>query len=359
MNMRRKLMLSHNSNSGRAERRRATLPGILLLTAVMLASCGTDTQSDSQVSSGEEIPEETAATQDGIQRDESGYRVGSAVSDAYSDPDLYKVDEEDLKATGFEYDRESLTYELVWSDEFDYEGAPDPDKWGYDIGGSGWGNNELQYYTEGDNVTVTDGMLVIEARREDVGGRAYTSTRLVTRNKGDWTYCKVEAYAMLPSGLGTWPAIWMLPTDWEYGDWPASGEIDIMEHVGYDQDVIVQTVHTQKNHAGQGRGHSVRTEGVSDDFHLYTVEWLPDKLIFSVDGVEQFTYDPHQITSQPTYEHWPFDKRMHLLINLAFGGDWGGAMGVDDSYFPVQYYVDYVRVYQSPEIMELTGQTME
>lgn len=321
--------------------RRAALLGMFLLPAALFAGCGTGGQdgdqggTDSQI---EESAEESVRVSGELQEDE---------------------EEEDLKATGFEYDRESLTYELVWSDEFDYEGKPDPEKWGYDLGGSGWGNHELQYYTEGDNVTVADGLLVIEARKEEMGNREYTSTRLVTRNKGDWTYCKVEVSAKLPSGLGTWPAVWMLPTDYEYGGWPASGEVDIMEHVGYDQDVIVQSVHSQKYHGGQSRGHSIRTEGVSEDFHLYSVEWLPDKLIFYVDGEEQYTYDPQKLTSRPTYEYWPFDRRMHLLINLAFGGDWGGARGVDDSYFPVQYEVDYVRVYQSPEIMELTGQKME
>lgn len=320
-------MFSQNSSFRRAGLRRGVLPGILLFTAVLLTACGEDAQG--------ELTNTTAT------------------------PAPTVVYEKELKANGFEYDRESLTYELVWSDEFDYEGEPDPEKWGYDIGGNGWGNHELQYYTKGDNVTVTDGMLVIEARKEDMGGREYTSTRLVTKNKGDWTYCKVEAYAKLPSGLGTWPAIWMLPTDYRYGGWPASGEIDIMEHVGYDQDVIVQTVHTQKNHGGNGKGHSVRIEGVSEEFHLYSVEWLPDKLIFYVDGEEQYTYDPNKIAYRTTSDYWPFDQRMHLLINLAFGGDWGGARGVDDSYFPVQFYVDYVRVYQSPEIMELTGQTLE
>lgn len=317
---------------------RAALLGLFLLPAVLLGGCGTGGKGEGQR--------------------EADFQPGeTVVSDTA--PDIYGVGEEDLRAVGFAYDRESLTYELVWSDEFDYEGEPDPGKWGYDVGGSGWGNHELQYYTEGDNVTVDDGLLIIEARKEEMGGKEYTSTRLVTRDKGDWIYCKVEVRAKLPSGLGTWPAVWMLPTDYEYGEWPASGEVDIMEHVGYDQDVIVQSVHSQKYHGGQSRGHSIRTEGVSEEFHVYGVEWLPDKLIFYIDGEEQYTYDPQQITPRPTYECWPFDKRMHLLINLAFGGDWGGARGVDDSYFPVRYEVDYVRVYQSPEIMELTGQAEE
>lgn len=341
--------------------------GMFLLPAALLAGCGTGGQGGEQREADSqpgEIPEATVETSEIMmesaeepQSEEAGQTEESTVSDAA--PDFYGVKEEDLRAVGFAYDREGLTYELVWSDEFDYEGEPDPEKWGYDVGGSGWGNHELQYYTQGDNVTVADGLLVIEARKEEMGGKEYTSTRLVTRNKGDWTYCKVEVCAKLPSGLGTWPAAWMLPTDYEYGGWPASGEVDIMEHVGYDQDVIVQSVHSQKYHGGQSRGHSIRTEGVSEEFHVYGVEWLPDKLIFYIDGEEQYTYDPQQITPQPTYECWPFDKRMHLLINLAFGGDWGGARGVDDSYFPVRYEVDYVRVYQSPEIMELTGQAAE
>lgn len=332
---------------------------LTLSLAFMLGACGQpqESQADGTQSGAENAPDSVVTESSGpVERDESRYRVGGVLSDAYVDSSQYVVAEEDLKAVGYEYDRESLTYELVWQDEFDYEGAPDPEKWGYDVGGSGWGNNELQYYTEGDNVTVADGIMTIQARKEEMGGRAYTSARLVSRGKGDWLYAKVEVCAKLPAGLGTWPAIWMLPTDWEYGDWPASGEIDIMEHVGYDQDVIVQTVHNQKFHGSQSKSGSYRIEGVSEEFHVYSVEWLPDRIIFSVDGEELFTYDPANHSQQPTYELWPYDKRMHLLINLAFGGDWGGARGTDDSYFPVEYYVDYVRVYQSPEILELTGQ---
>lgn len=302
------------------------------------------------------VQEPTETTAPAVQKDESKYRVGTAVSGAYVDPEKYKISEKELKVQGFEYDLENLTYELVWSDEFDYEGEPDPTKWGYDTGGHGWGNHELQYYSKGENVTVGDGLMTIELRKEQAGVLEYTSSRMVTRQKGDWLYCKVEVSAKLPRGLGTWPAIWMLPTDWAYGDWPASGEIDIMEHVGYDQDVIVQSVHNNKFHAGQAKNHSTRMEGVSDEFHVYGVEWLPDQIIFTIDGEVQSVYDPNKVTSQPTKDFWPYDKRMHLLINLAFGGDWGGARGVDDSYLPVEYYIDYVRVYQSPEILELTGQ---
>lgn len=320
---------------------------LFALTVSMMAACGNvqQTPSTDQTQPSEET------------KGDDGYRVGSVVSDAYVDPDKYKVDASKLKAQGYEYDLESLTYTLVWSDEFDYEGAPDPTKWGYDVGGSGWGNNELQYYTAGDNVTVKDGMCIITLCAEDLGGRNYTSTRMVTRGKGDWLYGKIEVCAKLPAGKGTWPAIWMLPTDYRYGDWPASGEIDIMEHVGYNPDWIVQSVHCNKYYAGASKSSSNYYEGVTEEFHIYGVEWLPDKIIFTVDGEVTGTYDPNKLSSQPTYEHWPFDKRMHLLINLAFGGDWGGAMGVEDDYLPVEYYIDYVRVYQSPEILELTDQS--
>ncbi len=294
----------------------------------------------------------SAGESGGVEKNEGGYRVGSSLSGAYVDPNE-QPPEKEAKAAGFTYDRDNLTYELVWSDEFDYEGEPDPEKWSYETGAGGWGNHELQNYTAGDNVTVADGLMTIELRKEEDG--QYTSTRLVSRGKGDWTYCKVEASLKLPSGLGTWPAFWMMPTDSAYGGWPKSGEIDIMEHVGFDQDVIVETVHTEKYHGGQGKGKSFTMAGVSEDFHTYGVEWLPDKMIFSIDGEEKFIYDPFDYSQRPTCEIWPFDRDFFLIFNLAFGGDWGGARGTDDSYFPVEYQVDYVRVYQSPEILELTS----
>lgn len=262
------------------------------------------------------------------------------------------------KAKGFEYDAESLSYELVWSDEFDYEGEPDPEKWNYDVGGSGWGNNELQYYTRGDNVTVDGEKMILELRKEDAGNRDYTSTRIITKNKGDWQYGKIEVSAKLPEGLGTWPAIWMLPTDWKYGDWPASGEIDIMEHVGYDMNTIHTTVHTKSyNHtSGTQKGKSQKVENVSTEFHKYSIEWLPDKILFFIDDEEVNSFEPSKLITAPTYKEWPFDKRFHLLINIAFGGNWGGAQGVDENCIPVTMEIDYVRVYQSPEINALIAE---
>jgi beta-glucanase (GH16 family) len=245
---------------------------------------------------------------------------------------------------------------LVWQDEFEGTGLPDNTKWGYDVGGDGWGNNELQYYTGSDtnNARLHDGKLIIEAHKESYLGKDYTSARLVTRNKGDWKYGRVEVRAKVPAGTGTWPAVWMLPTDWEYGGWPASGEIDIMEYVGYDPNIVHQTVHTQAyNHLnGTEQTSSTTLATAEEEFHVYAIEWTEDKIDFFVDGVLRFTFE-----NEGTWQKWPFDKRFHLLLNVAIGGNWGGVQGVDDSIFPVQMEVDYVRVYQEPGELQITGET--
>jgi|AntRauTorcE11898_2_1112593.scaffolds.fasta_scaffold00181_16 beta-glucanase (GH16 family) len=243
---------------------------------------------------------------------------------------------------------------LVWQDEFDGNGLPDDEKWGYDIGGNGWGNNELQYYTEADtnNARVEDGKLIIEAHKETYSGNDYTSARLITKNKGDWKYGRIEVRAKVPAGRGTWPAVWMLPTDWEYGGWPSSGEIDIMEYVGYQPNVIHQSVHTQTyNHqSGTEITKSSNVETAEEEFHLYAIEWKENKIDFFVDGRLRLTFE-----NEGTWQKWPFDKRFHLLLNVAIGGDWGGAQGVDDSIFPVQMEVDYVRVYQQADDFQIAG----
>jgi beta-glucanase (GH16 family) len=176
---------------------------------------------------------------------------------------------------------------LIWGDEFNYTGEPDTTKWNYDLGGHGWGNNELQYYTNNSkNVRVENGNLVIEARKDSLENRAYTSTRIVSKKKGDWLYGKIEVRAKLPKGKGTWPAIWMLSTDWKYGAWPASGEIDIMEHVGYDPEVVHGTVHTEAyNHTKQTQKEGkITVSGAQEDFHIYAVEWRENKMDFLVDN---------------------------------------------------------------------------
>ncbi|HMR92355.1 MAG TPA: glycoside hydrolase family 16 protein [Chitinophagaceae bacterium] len=236
--------------------------------------------------------------------------------------------------------------ELVWSDEFDYSGLPDSTKWGYDTGGHGWGNNELQYYTQAReaNAYVSDGKLFIKAIKEDYDSSRYTSARLVSRNKGDWKYGRIEVKAKLPAGRGMWPAIWMLPTDWEYGGWPESGEIDIMEYVGFSPDSIFATVHTKAyNHSiGTHKVSGVVRKDVTSAFHVYALEWDEDLIRMFVDDHPYYEFKNEKKTS----EEWPFDKRFHLLMNIAVGGNWGGKMGVNDSIFPQQMEVDYVRVYK-------------
>ncbi|MDJ1504243.1 glycoside hydrolase family 16 protein [Xanthocytophaga agilis] len=236
----------------------------------------------------------------------------------------------------------------VWADEFDYTGKPDASKWGYDLGGSGWGNNELQNYTDKEtNARVADGKLTITARKETLENREYTSTRLVSRGKGDFLYGRFEAKAKLPSGKGTWPAIWMLPTDWAYGDWPKSGEIDIMEHVGYDPDRVHISVHTQAyNHSiGTQRTSSRIIDNARTEFHLYRVDWTPYAVRGYIDNQLIFEF----VNEGKGSSVWPFDKKFHWLLNLAVGGNWGGAQGVDPDVFPASMEVDYVRVYKMIE----------
>lgn len=235
---------------------------------------------------------------------------------------------------------------LVWSDEFDKIGIPDSTKWNYDVGGSGWGNNELQYYTAArkENVWMSRGLLRIEARKENFKSRRYTSARLVSKNKGDWKYGKIEVKAKLPHGKGIWPAIWMLPTKSVYGGWPKSGEIDIMEFVGYMPDSLFGSVHTGSyNHVIKTQ----RTKGISlkdlaTAFHVYAIEWTQDRIVFLIDDKKYFEF-----TNERTGPGaWPFDQEFHIILNVAVGGNWGGKFGVDDSIFPQKMEIDYVRVYQ-------------
>lgn len=239
---------------------------------------------------------------------------------------------------------------LVWSDEFNYEGEPNPEKWGYDLGDGcptlcGWGNNEQQTYTKNiENVRVKDGNLIIEAHKMKNDSNKFTSARLLTKNTGDWKYGYIEVRAKLPEGKGTWPAIWMLPTEWEYGNWPKSGEIDIMEHVGYDHGNIHGTVHTEAfNHIkGTQKGDSIIIDSASDEFHTYAINWTPEKIEFLVDGE---IYNTFRNNDQGP-EAWPFDKPFHLILNIAVGGNWGGKHGIDHSVWPQKMVVDYVRVYK-------------
>lgn len=240
---------------------------------------------------------------------------------------------------------------LVWSDEFDNAGTPDTTKWSYDMGDGcpnvcGWGNNEAQHYTnDTKNARVENGRLIIEARKDSLGGKAYTSARMVTKLKGDWLYGRIEVRAKLPRGRGTWPAIWMLSTDWKYGGWPASGEIDIMEHVGLDAGVIHGTIHTETyNHIIQTQKEGkVTIADAQGEFHVYALNWTANKIEFIVDEKIYYTVNKG---ANDTFKEWPFDQRFHLILNVAVGGNWGGMKGIDESIWPQKMEVDWVRVYQ-------------
>jgi licheninase len=229
--------------------------------------------------------------------------------------------------------------------------APDPSKWLYDVGGNGWGNNELQFYTEGrtENARLANGLLIIEARREPWQGKAYTSARMKTRD--GWTYGRIEARAKLPRGRGTWPAIWMLPVRGTYGNggWPDNGEVDIMEHVGFDPNVVHASVHTRAyNHVDGTQRTAVTTvPGAQDEFHVYAVEWTPEDIRAYVDEALYFSFKNERLTNtQADWRQWPFDRDFRIVLNIAVGGNWGGQQGVDESIWPQRMEIDYVRVLQ-------------
>jgi len=188
------------------------------------------------------------------------------------------------------------------------------------------------------------GHLVIETRKENYADAAYTSARLQTNNKGDWKYGRIEIRAKIPAGKGMWPAIWLLPTKWIYGGWPQSGEIDIMENVGYYPDSLFGTVHTDAYNGSKGtqKSKSIFIKKLAKAYHIFAVEWTAETISFFVDNVKY-----HIFKNEHTgFTTWPFDQDFHLLLNIAVGGDWGGKYGVDDKIFPQQMLIDYVRVYQ-------------
>ncbi len=235
---------------------------------------------------------------------------------------------------------------MVWSEEFDYQGQADPKICSYSVGGYGWGNKELQYYTDGrpENSRVEDGKLIIEARKETFGNNEYTSAKLVTSGKGDWAYGRIEVRAKLPEGRGTWPAIWMVASK-DNRKWPDDGEIDIMEHVGFDPGVIHGTVHTKAYYhsIGTQKGGKTRLDDPFKTCHVYAIEWNADKIDWFIDGRQYFTFLNDKTGNKET---WPFDDAFYLILNVAVGGTWGGQKGVDDSIWPQRMEVDYVRVYQ-------------
>lgn len=241
---------------------------------------------------------------------------------------------------------------LVWADEFDQPdgNAPDPTKWNHQQGGSGWGNGELQHYSDTtENAYIQDGMLVIQTNEEYMLGRDYTSARLTTQFKGDWTYGRFEIRAKLPNTQGIWPAFWLLPSRGVYGSGTAGGEIDIMEMIGSEPSRSYGTLHFGNPPERASNSYDLpNEEDYSEDFHIFALEWEPKEIRWYVDdklfhsATEWFTS-----TKNASYPA-PFDQNFYLIMNVAVGGTWPGSPD-ESSVFPQRMYVDYVRVYQHPK----------
>ena len=248
-------------------------------------------------------------------------------------------------------------YSLVWHDEFDgnYGYAPNengvsrpelnPEDWTHEEQNSGWVNHELQNYVnhktpEGQLVTeLKNGTLRITARKEN--GKIY-SGRVYAKQKSGWTYGYIEASIKLPKGKGTWPAFWMMPVNFK--SWPADGEIDIMEEVGYHPDYVSSSLHANAHvHSNHTQvTHEMKCPGAEGEFHTYAILWTAKNITTYVDGQVQLSYDNRGLGR----DDWPYDDPFYVILNLAWGGDWGGAMGVDESALPCTMEVDYVRVFQ-------------
>ena len=238
-------------------------------------------------------------------------------------------------------------WKLVWSDEFNQPdgSAPDPAKWRYDVGGTGWGNDELEYYnTSTNNARIEGGHLVIEARQENYGGKNYTSARLLTKGKWSWTYGRIEARIKVPKGQGIWPAFWMMGTNVASAGWPNCGEIDIMENIGREPGTVHGTIHGPGYSGAGGIGGPFVLSGgasFSDDFHLFAIQWETNRIRWFVDNEPYFSVTP---ASLPAGAQWVFNAPQFLLLNVAVGGGWPG--NPDRTIrFPQRMLVDYVRVY--------------
>lgn len=237
---------------------------------------------------------------------------------------------------------------LVFSDEFDYTGAPDPSKWSHEIGYLR--NHEKQYYSDRlENSYVADGALHIVTLADSaiIGGeiRPITSASVHTHDSFNFQYGRVEVRAKLPSCLGTWPAIWLMPQTRTYGPWPRCGEIDIMENVGYDPEKICYAIHTKSNNhmLGNGRGGNALCPDNATEYHVYGLEWTPTELIWTLDGRKRLVLPR---PAEADIDTWPFDQPFYLILNTAFGGGWGGTKGIAPDELPQEYVIDYVRIYQ-------------
>ena len=237
---------------------------------------------------------------------------------------------------------ESTDPEVTWSEEFNYTGPVDNSIWTHEIGNGngGWGNGESQYYTSSlNNVKVEDGVLKITAKREDIAGYEYTSARIISRDKYEFQYGKVDIRAKLPSGSGTWPALWLLGANHSEVGWPACGEIDIMEHWGHNPTVISSALHTPSSYTNTVNHAETIVSDYDQEFHIYSMDWNEDRIQFLVDDVVFYTYSP----SPKTDQNWPFNQDAFFILNIAMGGNW---FDIDPEFSQSTMEVDYIRIYQ-------------
>ena len=276
------------------------------------------------------------------------HAIGNGIVDSIRFSLMYAHKETTKKLT---QNMEGTDWNLVWSDEFDSGPKPDPSKWSYNVGNWGWGNNELQYYTDGrqENARVENGNLIIQAHRDE-WGQLWTSARLSTQSNISFKYGKVEFRAKVPAGRGTWAAGWLLGDVYEDElSWPYCGEIDVLECVGYEIDdetgsgLNHATCHTRAYYFKQGNqiGSEMKLDSMDTKFHTYAIEWYPDVIYGLLDGERYYTYDKNA-----NEQEWPFNSFQNIILNLAVGGGWGGAQGIDDGLQDPEYIVDYVRVYE-------------
>jgi beta-glucanase (GH16 family) len=237
----------------------------------------------------------------------------------------------------------SAQEKLVFSDEFEGDEL-NMEYWSFALGNGcpeicGWGNNEPQIYTK-NNHKIEDGQLVIRVNKEKNGH--YTSTRILTKDKFEFQYGRVEARIKLPQGKGVWPAFWMLGSNIDEVGWPKCGEVDIMEYVGREPGRIFSSLHTKSSHGNTINTYKTLVEGIEDSFHVYAVDWTKNKMDFYLDGKKLYTYAP----IEKNEENWPFDQSFYMLLNVAVGGNFGGP-AIDDAIFPQEYLIDYIRVYEN------------
>ncbi len=259
--------------------------------------------------------------------------------------EMVNIDNTSTSDNGYKPAAKKNGWNLVWADEFN-EAQLDTNKWNHEVNGDGGGNQELQYYVASKNnsYTVANKYLVIKAIKQNYKGKMFTSARLNTKKKADWTYGRFDIRAKTPVQQGVWPAIWMLPTDWVYGSWPQSGEIDIMESIGHQPKTCYGTIHFGQawpNNKHIGDTIETKQGDLSTTFHVYSVEWEPTEIRWYFDDELYCTKKNTDVAP----ERWPFDQQFHVILNLAIGGQWPGPPD-EGTNFPKYMFVDYVRVYQ-------------